>query len=119
MKWSCPNSPRNDRQFLCGKLARYLLTHVALLCWQKTQARDENATMKRVNPFDRIRERLESRRRELLTSLSDELRELRNESDEQSWQDGEEEIDSMSDDVSSGLAERTSDELRQIENALK
>lgn len=74
--------------------------------------------MKRAEPLNRIRQQLEARRRQLVESLSDELEELRNECDERSWEDGEEEVDSMSDDVSSGLAERASDELGEIDAAL-
>ena len=75
--------------------------------------------MQKICPYDAIRQRLEIQRQELLRSTDAQLHELRNENDENTWDDGREEIDSFSHDVSSILVEYSSEELVQIEQALK
>jgi RNA polymerase-binding transcription factor DksA len=74
--------------------------------------------MKRFDILKLIEQRLHERRQELLRSVDSVRRELRNESFDQSWEDGEEEVDSLGDDIASLLVEHACDELDQIDRAL-
>lgn len=74
--------------------------------------------MKRSEFFNDIEQQLTAKRDALSASVAAELSELRHEDEDANWEDHGDSFDSASHDLNCQLAERTSDELLQINAAL-